>query len=66
MIGFDLSTISSVYVGNTQYSEIYLGSTKIWPSSHDYSQDYLTLEALEAGASAGSGIPSDWTIHNIN
>lgn len=31
MNGFDLSTISSVYVGSTQYSSIYLGSTQIWP-----------------------------------
>ena len=30
--GFDLSTISAIYVGSTAYSEIYYGSTKIWPS----------------------------------
>lgn len=31
MNGFDLSTISNVYVGSTQYSSIYYGSTLIWP-----------------------------------
>lgn len=32
MNGFDLSTISSVYVGSIQYSSIYYGSTQIWPT----------------------------------
>lgn len=31
MNGFDLSTISSIYVGSTQYSQIYIGSNKLWP-----------------------------------
>lgn len=31
MNGFDLSTISGIYVGSTQYSQIYVGSDKIWP-----------------------------------
>ena len=50
MSGFDLSTISSVYVGSTQYSSIYYGSTLIWPTGpqpHDYSLDYFTIESLE-------------------
>ena len=33
MNGFDLSTISDVYVGSTQYSSIYLGSTQIWSAT---------------------------------
>lgn len=31
MNGFDISTISSVYVGSTQYSSIYYGSNLLWP-----------------------------------
>lgn len=49
MNGFDLSTISNCYVGSTPASAIYIGSQLIWPSTpppHDYSQDYLTFEAL--------------------
>lgn len=52
MSGFDLSTISSVYVGSTQYSSIYYGSTLIWPTGpqpHDYSLDYFTIESLQDG-----------------
>lgn len=55
MNGFDISTISSVYVGNTQYNVIYYGGTKIWPSGsvtppspvHDYSLDYFTITSLD-------------------
>lgn len=42
MEGFDLSTISGIYVGNTQYSEIYYGSNKVWPIYEDYCK--LTLD----------------------
>ena len=50
MQGFDLSTISNCYIGGAQTSAIYLGATKIWPATqHDYSQDPLTFEVLEAG-----------------
>lgn len=45
MNGFDLSTISSVYVGSTQYSQIYIGSDKIWPAQtfvqYDCEIEYL-------------------------
>ena len=33
MNGFDLSTASGIYVGNTQYSSVYYGSTLIWSST---------------------------------
>lgn len=33
MNGFDLSTITGVYVGSTQYSSIYYGSTQIWSAT---------------------------------
>ena len=50
MQGFALNNISDCYVGSNQASAIYLCSTLIWPTTpppHDYSQDYLTFEALE-------------------
>ena len=49
MQGFDLSTISNCYIGGAQARAIYLGSSKIWPTQHDYSQDPLTFEVLEDG-----------------
>ena len=50
MNGFDLSTISDLYVGSTQASAIYYGSNLIW-QSHDYSQDYLTIILLSQNSS---------------
>ena len=47
MNGFDLSTISDLYVGSTQHSAIYKGSTLIWQAGIDYSKEYLTIESLE-------------------
>ena len=51
MNGFDLSTISGLYVGSTEYTSIYKGSTLIWtksgPTPIDYSREYLTIESLE-------------------
>ena len=45
--GFDISTATNIYLGSSQCSEIYIGSTKLWPLSHDYSRDYLTIVSLE-------------------
>ena len=47
MNGFDISSITNCYIGGTQASAIYIGSTKLWPTAHDYSQDYFTIESLE-------------------
>lgn len=47
MNGFNLSNITDARLGGTQLSAIYLGSSKLWPLGHDYSQDYFTIEALE-------------------
>ena len=47
MNGFNLSDITDAKFGNVQVSELYFGSTKIWPLYHDYSKDYLTFKALE-------------------
>lgn len=43
MTGFDISTAQGIYLGGNQVQSLYLGSTKIWPTTHDYSQDYLTI-----------------------
>ena len=47
MNGFDISTISSVYVGSTQYSSIYKGSTLIWPINQQLPYD-AEVEYLES------------------
>ena len=47
MNGFNLSTISDLYVGSTQYSAIYLGLQKIWERNTEYINQYLTIESLE-------------------
>lgn len=52
MNGFDLSTISSVYVGSTQYSSIYKGSTQIWPTGSQQTEinlptGYTRIEYIE-------------------
>ena len=47
MEGFDISKVSEIYVGSSPVSSIYLGSNKLWPSTHDYSKDYLTFTAIE-------------------
>lgn len=41
--------ITNAYYGADQVQKIYLGSDVIWPTTHDYSKDYLTIEALESG-----------------
>lgn len=45
--GFDLSTIQDAKLGSTQVSALYFGSHLIWPTSRDYSRDYLTFTPLE-------------------
>ena len=40
MEGFDLGTISRVYLNNRDYSFIYLGNTLVWPN---YAKSYLTI-----------------------
>jgi len=48
MNGFNLSDIQDAKLGTTQLSSIYLGSTKLWPTTPiDYSQEYFTIESLE-------------------
>ena len=53
MNGFDLSTISGVYVGSTQYSSIYYGSNLIWPTAAPsrLPAGYTELEYIQASGS---------------
>ena len=66
MNGFNLSDITDAKFGNVQVSELYFGSTKIWPLNHDYSQDYLTFEALESGNFTWTGTNSNSIYYSIN
>lgn len=49
-----MSTVTNYMLGSTQVRNIYYGSTLIWPL-HDYSQDYLTFEAIDTGKFTWSG-----------
>ena len=40
MNGFNLSDITDAKLGTTTLGSIYLGSTKLWPLSTDYSKEY--------------------------
>ena len=44
-----MSTVTNYMLGSTQVRNIYYGSNLIWPLTHDYSQDYLTFEAIDTG-----------------
>ena len=57
MNGFDLSTISDVYVGSTQYSQIYIGSDKIWPvQTGPLPAGYTQLEYISSTSSGSQYI----------
>lgn len=62
MNGFNLSTISDLYVGSTQYSAIYLGLQKIWERNTEYINQYLTIESLEDNNVISFTSPADETI----
>lgn len=51
MTSTEIAAASKVMLGTTEAVAMYIGSTKIWPTStpqpHDYSQDYFTIESLE-------------------
>ena len=49
MNGIILNNISDCWIGNNQVKEIWLSNTKIWPTTHDYSRDYFTIEAISSG-----------------
>ena len=62
MNGFDLSTVTNIYLGSTTVKEVYMGTKLIWPTKADeYSTEYFTIESLEDGNQIGivkSDIPS--------
>ena len=48
MNGFDLFTVTNIYLGSTLVKEVYMGTKLIWPTStFDYSSEYFTIESLE-------------------
>ena len=48
MNGFDLSTVTNIYLGSTLVKEVYIGTKLIWPTkAYDYSSEYFTIESLE-------------------
>ena len=48
MNGFDLSTVTNIYLGSTPVKEVYMGTKLIWPTStFDYATEYFTIESLE-------------------
>lgn len=53
MSGFDLSTVSNIYVGSTQYSSVYYGSTLIWSAAPPsrLPAGYTELEYIESTSS---------------
>ena len=46
MNGIDLSTVSDISLGGTKVSAVYLGSNLIWPTTHNYANDYFTIVTL--------------------
>ena len=54
MNGFDLSTVTNIYLGSTPVKEVYMGTKLIWPTgTFDYSTEYFTIESLEDGNQIG-------------
>ena len=50
MNGFDLSTVTNIYLGSTPVKEVYMGTKLIWPTgTFDYATEYFTIESLEDG-----------------
>lgn len=66
MNGFNFSEASDIKLGGSTITALYFGSTKLWPTSHDYSLDYFTIESLEnsnaISLSKSSSTSSDKTI----
>ena len=62
MNGFDLSTVTNIYLGSTPVKEVYMGTKLIWPTgTFDYATEYFTIESLEDNNQIGiveSGRPS--------
>lgn len=47
MNGFDLSTVTNIYLGSTPVKEVYMGTKLIWPTETDeYATEYFTIESV--------------------
>ena len=53
MNGFDLSTVTNIYLGSTPVKKVYMGTKLIWSKTVDYSSEYFTIESLEDGNQIG-------------
>lgn len=63
MEGFNLANITDAYVGNTQVSAIYKGSTVVWeptPTGHDYVDLGLPSGTLWATMNVGASSETDY------
>lgn len=66
MTNTEIAAASKIMLGTTEATAMYIGSTKIWPTTpqqHDYSLDYFTIESLEdnngIGISRSGNSPGD-------
>lgn len=44
----NFSDATDIRLGSSTITALYYGSTLIWPTSHNYANDYFTIESLEA------------------
>ena len=67
MNGLNFSDASDIRLGSRTITALYYGSTLLWPLKHDYSKEYLTIEAVDnsvlvsfrAGATSGMSVSKD-------
>lgn len=60
----NISEASAIYFGSQSISEVYIGSTKLYPTSTDYSTEYLTFTALEPSQFKLTGNAVEYSIDN--
>lgn len=66
MNGLDLSTISDVYVGGTQYNSIYYGSNLVWQANTGpLPAGYTQLEYISSTASGGQYIDLNILLYDV-
>lgn len=66
MNGLDLSTISDVYVGSTQYSSIYYGSNLVWQANTGpLPAGYTQLEYIASTKTGGQYIDLDILLYDV-
>lgn len=66
MNGLDLSTISDVYVGGTQYSSVYYGSNLVWQANTGpLPAGYTQLEYISSTANGGQYIDLNILLYDV-